>query len=519
MHDLADAKRNRFFAGKRMQADEYNIEQSYEINRRRLINRAVLGWGVVQGFALSQPDRPKIEVVIPDEVSFVEPDVPDAGGSDAAEPVVAEAPWPEPRSPAQDAHPAPAAPIEDNTPYPLWVGDGIAFDRHGREVVHARNCSLDGSNTFYLFLDNGHWCARDLSKLPEGRYILSVHYAEEKTGGIIPPRFCGCGHPERAYVRETAVFSLRKWDEKKACPCGEFGCPGDRCKDCVADACKGDVRGPHARLSQWVMDRDIADHDSHLDCWGKYEIAMHEWIELACLTVQPGDKECDPVKVVIDDASGPRRLVKNNDLLFDLVRGCDLTHISSISWGDWHRRGRGHVPWSDFKKMFHFHQELRHEFKHQPGTFFKTYRTNFFVNFSGPVLRKSIRPDIVTIRVNSTESGTGWGLVRVVPISWLDSTPSNGDEGSLFTDQFRIEVRRKWANDEIKEDGLSELRGHDFFVEIEVRGDLIEDCNGLTVDASSRGLDAVPTGNGTPGGTFISRFGVRQMPQDQNDAD
>ena len=40
-------------------------------------------------------------------------------------------------------------------------------------------------------------------------------------------------------------------------------------------------------------------------------------------------------------ACGPRRLVKRNDLLFDLIRGCDLTRISAIGWRDWHRGREG----------------------------------------------------------------------------------------------------------------------------------------------------------------------------------
>ena len=40
------------------------------------------------------------------------------------------------------------------------------------------------------------------------------------------------------------------------------------------------------------------------------------------------------------------------------------------------------------------------------------------------------------------------------------------------------------------------------WVEIEVRGDFILDCNGQPVDANAVGRAAAPTGNGTPGGTL-----------------
>ena len=49
-------------------------------------------------------------------------------------------------------------------------------------------------------------------------------------------------------------------------------------------------------------------------------------------------------------------------------------------------------------------------------------------------------------------------------------------------------------------------------VEIEVRGDFIVDCNGQPVDANAVGLLTTPTGNGTPGGTFLSSLRVGKRP-------
>jgi hypothetical protein len=424
----------------------------------------------------------------------------------------------QPVSEAVAAASVPAAASADNrTAYPLEVGDGIAFDRLGREIVHALGCKLDATNTFVLAVgENGQWCFSDLSNLTKGRYILAVHYAEEKAGGVVAPRFCGCSRPERAHVHETAVFSLREKD--RTCPCGESACPGDGCDHCLSDACKGDIRGPHARLSRWISDRKMSGNDSHLHCWGKYEIALHEWVDLACLTAEPPKEHCLPIGIVVDDGSGPRRLVKNNDLLFDLVRGCDLTHIREISWEAWHRRGRKNpVLWSEFQSMFCFDREVRRG--DERTGFFTGYKTKFIVTFSGQVKRESIRTDAVVIRVITSEGGTGWGRTRTIPVVHLDSTPSRGDPDGPLTDQFVVEVRRRWVNDEIKEDGESELRENDFVVEFEVRGDLLEDCEGLTVDANPRGLAAAPTGNGTPGGTFISRFAVKRMPRDRSDTD
>ena len=68
-------------------------------------------------------------------------------------------------------------------------------------------------------------------------------------------------------------------------------------------------------------------------------------------------------------------------------------------------------------------------------------------------------------------------------------------------------------------DGESYLNERDFVVEIEIRGDLILDCSGQPVDANSIGLQAAPTGNGTPGGTYFSTFKVMRMTRPASTAD
>src|SRR5258708_3296561 len=44
--------RNQYFEGKRLTADSFRVEQSYLLERRRLLNRAIHGWGVVYGYAV-----------------------------------------------------------------------------------------------------------------------------------------------------------------------------------------------------------------------------------------------------------------------------------------------------------------------------------------------------------------------------------------------------------------------------------------------------------------------------------
>jgi hypothetical protein len=89
---------------KSMKAAEFETEQRYFISRRRLINRAVLGWGVVYGFALAARRAPS------------------PGGEHG-------------RALADQRADA-AAPADEraasSAPAAASVGPGLAFDRHGR---------------------------------------------------------------------------------------------------------------------------------------------------------------------------------------------------------------------------------------------------------------------------------------------------------------------------------------------------------------------------------------------------
>lgn len=487
MQDLAEAKRNRFFRGKRMQADEFSIEQSYGIERRRLINRTVIGWGVVAGFELTQPGKPKggdDTLDQPVSGAHEQPEVSTAAelettaeASTDATVQAADA------SPDQQGHPKGAGEAYPPEPYPLVVGRGFALDEAGREVA-CDEAELNKTNTFLLVRDKEGLCARDLGKLEPGDYILAVHYAEEKSGAVVPAHICGCGHPERGFVTETAVFSLRPRGE--SCGCGDPRCTTDGA-DCYHDACTGDVRGPHARLDHWVNKRDVGGA-THLHCWDRYDVALHEGVDLACVRLEPADRDCDPLRVVIEDASGPRRLVKNNDLLFDLIRGCDLTRISAFSWHGWHREWEGRVPWSDF----------RDRIVEDSGD-----ASGFTVTFSGPVLTESLRRDVFVMTAYISDLGTGWRHGYRVPVSRLDPTPTPGKHlPPGTTDRFHVIFDDQWIRDEVLSGRNSLLAARHFYVEIEVRAGLIKDCSGLLVAGAE--------GHSDPGNTFLSTFRVEK---------
>ena len=458
------SRRNRFFRRKQMRTEEFETEQRYLIGRRRLINRAVLGWGVVNGFALSEPHA----------AHALEPE----------------------HHPHHAEHHGPP-------PKPLSVGAGLALDPCGREIVLAEPATLSSSNTFVLLKGAGGCQIRPLEKCEPGRYVLAVHYAELRVGDANVGDACGCEMPEKRFVCETAIFSLCAIPDER-CPCAEGACDREcRCEH--RDSCNHVPGSRHSCLCQWTTGTEAPCDESALCEWRGRWISLTDAVGLACVTVALTDDRCEPVVVDrVVDACGPRRLVKSNDLLYDLVRGCDLTHITEVSWAEWHRSLKP-MPWSTFAHLF----GPGHDGSRQ-----RDAATHFTVEFSRPVRIDSLRFDVVVMTVILFEQATGWRGARRVPIRRLEPFPPRPGEHLPpgTTKGLQVHVRGAWIEDEIKEGGESWLTERDFTVEIEIRGDLIVDCHGLPVDANSRGVEATPTGDGVPGGTFLSSFRVEEKP-------
>ena len=200
------------------------------------------------------------------------------------------------------------------------------------------------------------------------------------------------------------------------------------------------------------------------------------------------------------EACGPRRLVKRNDLLFDLIRGCDLTRISEIGWKGWHRQ-------KNLIDFDHFSEALG------TGAPRSGYVTKaFWVQFSRPVRKDTLRPDCFAMTIMAAEPEGGWWQAFRVPIVGVEATPvpKEGGPQDLVLRATMI-VDGAWVDDAVRGYRTWFQKG-ETRVEIEVRGDFIVDCNGQTIDANAVGLSPGPTGNGTPGGSFFSTFSVKQAP-------
>lgn len=434
--------RNHYFEGKRLTADSFRVEQEYLVERRHLLNRAIHGWGVVYGLGVKS------------------------------------------KSGQLEIHP------------------GLALDECGRELVLTRARTLGVDAAILLDADG-----KRLESLPEQNeklcWLLSVHYAEQGVGPVKINDPCSCERREWDHVCETVRFSLRQVKRSECCKPPECelkcGCGTGHC-------CEHHVHAPAENPVHRGGCQCVCDHVtglSDIECGGlcvvdgpcgQVRVDMRHGVPLACVSLREG--ECEDW--VFDDwleICGPRRLVKRNDTLFDLIRGCDLTRISAIGWAAWHRAD-GPIHWHDFANSF------GDETAPESGR----NRTTYWVEFSRPVRKKTVRPDCFTMTVMVPEGGEGWGEPRRVPIVDVETV----DMPAPFTEfvtRATLIVDAGWVDDAI-ESRKKYFNQNETLVEIEIRGDFIVDCNGQTVDANAVGLSPAPTGNGTPGGTFCSSFRV-----------
>jgi hypothetical protein len=451
--------RNNYFVGKRLTPDALQLEQRYLNERRHLINRAVHGHGVVYGFGI--------------------------GATPAA---------------SYDQKSATGR---------LRIGPGLAFDELGRELVQTAILDLKFENVHTLNADGN---LVNHVESPEGAcWLLRVHYAEKDRGPVMTSDSCSCEKREWDQVCETVRFTLQQVDCAICCdesPC-ELQC------DCAPASCCDDVKITQSKKMERSCDpmhrggsACLCEHLTGLepgtdcvslceldeDC-GRVRVDLRHGVVLACVGLRADD--CGGW--VFDgrvEYCGPRRLVKRNDLLFDLIRGADLTRLCAIGWAPWHRRS---TIWSDFVASF----------GSEDATSGQNPTDNYWVEFSRPVRADSLTPACFTMTVIVPEVEGGWRESLRVPIVDVRVTADIGVPAGMAT-RAQLVVDTAWVNDALISARTRFGAGAE--VEIEIRGDYITDCNGQQVDANARGLSPVPSGNGSPGGSFISTFRVEPKP-------
>jgi hypothetical protein len=346
---------------------------------------------------------------------------------------------------------------------------------------------------------------------------LSVHYAEQVLDPVRQKDPCNCERDEYDHVCETVRFTLRRVPREKCCSPNdcELHC-GCGAGPCCEDAGKDKKRTRHPIVRGGC--RCLCDHLSSIEfdekcgCLTEIEepcarvrVDLRHGVPLACVDT---DRDvCKKWRFAEVDPCGPRRLVKRNDLLFDLIRGCDLTRIRRIGWASFHRRDAdSKVAWPEFAASF------GNQDKDHGGN---NVTDRYWVEFTRPVRIDTLGVDCFTMTATFEEDEGGWGETLRVPI--VEVIPSGGDAD--FATQVRLVIDAGWVEDACTgHRSKSRFRHDEALVEIEIHGDYILDCNGQAVDANAHGRLPMPTGNGTPGGTFRSNFVVEKRPDETKPA-
>jgi hypothetical protein len=443
--------RNNYFVGKRLTPDALRVEQAYLNERRHLLNRAVHGWGVVYGYPV------KGEA---------------AGGR-------------------------------------IVIGPGLALDELGRELLWDENRALGLADVIGLDESGAPFprgCKDATTPWHKCCWLLSVHYAERDVDQVPVSDPCRCERHQWEHVCETVRFSLQRVDCGKCCkqPECELRCEcgtGHCCDERRKEECGHETKNPVLRGGCQCL----CEHLTHLEpgagcrelteivepC-GRVRVDLHNGVPLACVGLTK--EGCEDWK--FDqwiEGCGPRRLVKRNDLLFDLIQGCDLTRIAKTGWERFHRQ-EGAIPYADFMASW---GECKEDATDQ--------ETQYWVEFSRPVRASTVRPDCFAITVIVAEEEGGWGQMLRVPITRVTLSQPGGPPGHAL--RAHVWVDACWVRDAIVSQKC-QFNYTEAIVEVEVRGDFIIDCNGQAVDAEPVGTLPVPTGDGTPGGRYLSPFRV-----------
>jgi hypothetical protein len=178
--------RNNYFEGKRLTPDSFRVEQRYLVERRRLLNRAIHGWGVVYGYGI--------------------------------------------KAAASNEH------RHETVSGRLTIGPGLALDVCGRELVQTE--MIEQAVDQVIMLDDkgrrvdppptpkpvpGRGDRRYPSDDPRTEcWLLSVHYAEQDVAPLTIHDPCSCKRCEWDHVCETVRYSLRRIDCGDCCkpvPC------------------------------------------------------------------------------------------------------------------------------------------------------------------------------------------------------------------------------------------------------------------------------------------------------------
>jgi hypothetical protein len=202
-----------------------------------------------------------------------------------------------------------------------------------------------------------------------------------------------------------------------------------------------------------------------------------------------------------------------------IVRGCELTRIKDIGWRNWHDDPTVIIGRRPFYYMFVKPVDAsvppdpnpdEYDEDEEPADrpMYPPVDTRFWVCLTAPVQIASLTRDVISITLLQPASKEAVGNMVRVPIAgiWHEQTRDGDPPGT--TRGFRPFVTYQFWAGELKGGARSGF-GSETLVEIRVHGDRIIDWAGRPIDANGI-VHHLPTGNGTPGGEFLSSWRVKK---------
>jgi hypothetical protein len=447
--------RNRYFRGKLMTVADYQAEQLYMVQRRRVVNRMVLGWGVVSGFHV-------------------------------------------------DEH-------GDG----LTISPGMALDPCGREIVACEPVTIKERDDV-LWLHEGKCGPESGSPFEAGCYILSAHYAERHVNGVRVPTGCDDSECETNHICETVVYSLSYIHSKH---------PPIRVLECTDLEPNPDEEPTPAPASA------IRPHVGPVDNRGQGNLCIHDpfdWGDRrfkpcgSCQLARYGDLELDAgagvaLAIVCFDLDECDKPVFGE--VQQIIRGCELTRIQDIGWRNWHEHPDIVIELETFRQMFADPPDAqsgqsRQRQKEPDNGESVPVDTRFWICFSAPVQVASLRRDVMSITIVQLDKNEEVLTVERVPIVGIWCQPTRPGDPPNTTRGFRPLVAYAFWWGELLQ-GARRSLAFETLVEIRIEGDKIIDWAGRPIDGNAV-AQHLPSGNGTPGGEFLSSWRVQlegsQMP-------
>jgi hypothetical protein len=444
------AVRNRYFRGKLMTVADYEAEQRYMIHRRRVVNRMLLGCGIVSGFRVG---------------------------------------------------------IRDDA---LEIGRGVALDRRGRELIACKKVAIRHADDLIWLWEDSKCGLKAGAPFEPGCYLLSAHYAERPIDGVRVSTGCGDSGCETNRICETVAYSLRSAAGLPllALPCGDL----------------------EPREGQLPSYPEGQPHVGPVDDRGQAGLCLREPRELD----EHGFDPCRPgrlsrVRGLDVDFEGGVALAhvcfrrgECGELVFfeirDIIRGCELVRIKDIGWRNWHDDPGIVIGRTPFSYMFvrpaegTIPQSTGGEDDDDNVPAEKpTYPhidTRFWVCFSGPVQIASLNRDVISITLVQPDGREAVGNMVRVPIGGIWHLPTLEGDPPGTTRGFRPFVLYQFWQGEIQRGARTGFNS-ETLVEIRIRGQAIIDWAGRPIDGDSI-AQRLPSGNGTPGGEFLSSWRVKR---------